>query len=390
MRFMIVVPPLVGHINPTLSVGRRLRERGHDVAWCGYPDPLVNLLPDGADVLEVGESVPASIADAARDSLGMRGSMALKFLWEGFIVPIAQAMIPKVERAAEDFKPDVIISDQQALAGAIVARRRKTRWVTSATTSAELVDPFAGLPKVAQWIKGLLGGLQRQFGLRDQAEQAIDLRFSPELLIAFTTEVLVAGEDEHHFPPQWAFVGPALDGRHEHIDFPFGRLQPDCPRVLVSLGTLNADAGARFFRQILNALADLEVQGIVVAPDGVVEDIPPNVLRCDRVPQLALMPQLDAVVCHGGHNTVCEALAHGVPLAMAPIRDDQPIVADQVVRAGAGKRLRFGRVQADELARVISCLVREPQYRQAARRVQRSFAEAGGAQAAVDRLESLT
>ena len=43
-------------------------------------------------------------------------------------------------------------------------------------------------------------------------------------------------------------------------------------------------------------------------------------------------------VTHGGHNTVCEALAHGLPLVVAPIRDDQPTVAAQVVQAGAGVR----------------------------------------------------
>jgi UDP:flavonoid glycosyltransferase YjiC (YdhE family) len=50
---------------------------------------------------------------------------------------------------------------------------------------------------------------------------------------------------------------------------------------------------------------------------------------------------MSAVVCHGGHNTVCEAVAHGVPLVVTPIRDDQPIIARQVADAGAGIRLHF-------------------------------------------------
>jgi hypothetical protein len=34
MRVLFVVPPLTGHVNPTISVARALEARGHEVAWC--------------------------------------------------------------------------------------------------------------------------------------------------------------------------------------------------------------------------------------------------------------------------------------------------------------------------------------------------------------------
>jgi UDP:flavonoid glycosyltransferase YjiC (YdhE family) len=81
-RFLFVVPPLHGHINPTLAVGRALTERGHAVAWVGYPDPLRSLLPPDAELVDVFEAVPSTIADAvAQKSQGLRGASALKFLW---------------------------------------------------------------------------------------------------------------------------------------------------------------------------------------------------------------------------------------------------------------------------------------------------------------------
>jgi UDP:flavonoid glycosyltransferase YjiC (YdhE family) len=82
-------------------------------------------------------------------------------------------------------------------------------------------------------------------------------------------------------------------------------------------------------------------------------------------------------------------LAHGLPLVLAPIRDDQPIVADQVVRAGAGLRVRFGRVGAAELRAAVDTVLDEPGYRAAAEVVARSFREAGGAAAAADAVEAL-
>jgi len=94
-------------------------------------------------------------------------------------------------------------------------------------------------------------------------------------------------------------------------------------------------------------------------------------------------------VCHGGHNTTCEALAHGLPLVIAPIKDDQPIVADQVVAAGAGLRVKFGRVTPDELAAAVRRVLSEPAFRANAERIRDSFRAAGGAGEAARLLEAL-
>jgi UDP:flavonoid glycosyltransferase YjiC (YdhE family) len=115
----------------------------------------------------------------------------------------------------------------------------------------------------------------------------------------------------------------------------------------------------------------------------------PSILVRPRVPQLELLPQLDAVVCHAGHNTVCETLAHGIPLVVAPIRDDQPIIAQQIIDAGAGVRLKYGRVDTGEIVDALMAVLETASYRLAARRIQASFRAAGGPAAAADRLESL-
>jgi len=87
---------------------------------------------------------------------------------------------------------------------------------------------------------------------------------------------------------------------------------------------------------------------------------------------------------------VCETLANGLPLVVTPIRDDQPIIAQQVADAGAGIRLRFGRLRAGDLRdAVTSVLAPGSAYRTAAVRVQESFAAAGGAASAADHLEKL-
>jgi UDP:flavonoid glycosyltransferase YjiC (YdhE family) len=340
-RFLLVVPPLVGHINPLVGVAAELRDRGHDVAWAGHPD-LVHRLA-GADQRVFPCDMPEN---GLVRTPGLTGPAAFRFLWDEFFLPLAAAMAPGVAHALDTFAPDVVLTDQHAVAGAVVAARFGVPHVTSASTSAELVDPLAGLPKVARWLTDRLAELG---GTGDP-------RFSPHGVLAFTARELVGATG-----PGIHVLGPAIAPRRTEPGFPWDDLDLGRAVVLVTLGTANTDAGTRFLTEAaaaLHLLAD-RVQGVVADPGHVLAGVPlpAGTIVREYVPQLALLSHVDAVVSHGGHGTVCESLWHGVPLVLAPIRDDQPIVAGQVVDAGAGVRVRFGRVDAARLAAAVDAVL---------------------------------
>ncbi|MFB7336214.1 glycosyltransferase [Streptomyces adustus] len=392
--FLFVVPPLVGHINPAVGVADRLLARGHRVAWaCADPALVGRLAGDRAPVFPCAGPVPG--VGEARRPPDLRGPEALRFLWEWYLLPLAEAMAPGVRAAIGTFRPDVVVADQQAFAGALVAERAGLPWATSATTSAEFADPLAGLPKVGRWIVERLADLRASVG--DPAGDA-DPRFSPHLVLAFSTaEFAGPHAAARSGPVHW--VGPSVTARAERSGFPWEWLDPGRATVLVTLGTANTDVGGRFLdvcREALRERAD-RIQAVVVDPAGTLDadgsgaghGQDKDLLVLPSVPQLALLERVDAVVCHAGHNTVCEALWHGVPLVVAPIRDDQPVVAGQVVDAGAGVRVRFGRVTAARLGAALDSVLHEPGHRAAAERIGTAFRAAGGAPAAADRLEQL-
>lgn len=237
------------------------------------------------------------------------------------------------------------------------------------------------MPKVADWVAELLDGLRARIG-----GGTADPRFSPHGVLAFTTRELLGAVA---LPPNVRLVGPSISGLPSTTDFPWEWLDPPRPTVLVSLGTANTDAGTGFLTSTVDAFADREARAVVVDPGGVLGAVPPNVLVRPRVPQLPLLAHVDAVVCHAGHNTVCETLWHGKPLVVAPIRDDQPIVAAQVVAAGAGVRLQFGRADVGRIGAAVDEVLTEPSYRRAAETLSASFHAAGGSPAAAGHLEQL-
>jgi zeaxanthin glucosyltransferase len=138
----------------------------------------------------------------------------------------------------------------------------------------------------------------------------------------------------------------------------------------------------------LEPMAD-RVQVVLNASADMMPDPPPHVLVAPRIPMLELMPRLDVVVCTGGQSTVNEALLHGVPLIVAPIRLGELSTAEQVTRAGAGLQVSFDEATPAQLAAAVAALLDEPGYRAQARRIGEVFSAAGGTDAAAARLVEL-
>ncbi|MFD5461965.1 glycosyltransferase [Kitasatospora sp. NPDC127059] len=378
-RFLLVMPPLTGHVNPASGIAAELTARGHHVAWTGTESVLRPLLGPDAQVLGTGTR--------AFRTQGGHGLAALRSLWEGFIVPYARFTAKPLDTIVREYRPDVLLVDQHTPAGALVAHRHGLPWAGFAPGAMELGRPYRALPQVEAWMTGLLRGLWERARL--PAEEYLDPRFSPALVLATTGPALTGSTP----PPHHALVGPVLSARPHDPDFPWQRLLPGRRRVLVTMGTLAGALGADFLARAARALelCGPQVQPVFAAPRELLPELPPHSVAVDRAPVLELLArgELDAVLCHGGMNTVGEALAYGVPLVTAPIRHDQPFVAAQVAAAGAGLRVPFARVTPERLAAALTAVLGATDYRARAVQVGRELLAGGGAAVAADRLAAL-
>jgi len=377
-RILFTVPPLTGHINPALSVAAELELLGHDVRWAVHASAAGDMFPEETKIIPL-PIAPAFMEGLQERSQKVRGLASVRFLYEDFCLPLAKLTLAPLEQIVREFHPDFIMCDHQMLAGALVARRMQVPWLTLATTTASILK-MSHVDVVENWVTEKLRELQYAYGMRDVIDRP---DFSPYGVIVFSSPELVGSEHER-FPAIYHFVGPAYSHRPQTINFPWDRLDPASRKLLVSLGTVSRDRGLRFYEVLIEALAALPLQVIMVGPEVLRENAPQNFIIQPRVPQLALLPQMTAVICHAGHNTVCESLSYGLPLIVAPIRDDQPVIAQQVVDAGAGLYMRYGKVSVATVRETVQRLLGEPQFRMNAQRLAESFKALGGAKQAAD------
>lgn len=370
-RILFSVPPLTGHLNPALAVAEQLSAQGHEVAWAVHARQIGEKLPARACIypLDAADGDGPGIADPQ-----VRGLESVRLFFEDYTLPLAERMLEPMEHSVRAFRPDVMVVDHQLPGAALVARKLGLPWVSFVTTTASILKMS---PMVDAWVANQYLQLQRRYLPAALIVDRPD--FSPHAVVVFSTETLM-GEAHPRVEAPYRFVGPAKGDGRRKVEFPWEWLRADTKKLLVSLGTVSRDRDTRFFEVMMAALAEMpQVQAVMVAPPQLAALAPANVLVRDYVPQLELLDRMDAVICHAGHNTVCEALGRGLPLIVAPIRDDQPVIARQVIDAGAGLFMRHGKVSPAMARSTIEKLLDTPALAQNAARLAADLRAAPGA-----------
>jgi zeaxanthin glucosyltransferase len=376
-RFLIVVVPVVARLWPAVAIGDALAADGHEVAFCGPEGDLRPLTGPGPRIYPTGKR--------SYRAFRQLGTAAVRELWDEYVLPLNRFIADPVDRAVAGGQPDVILTDQYALAGTVAAMRHGVRWATLCAGILELTPPSgdAGLPG---WVDTRLAELRAAAGL--PGGDSHDLLFSPWLNLVTTTRALIGAAP---VPEHCVLIGAALGPRRTDPGFDWDWWDPGRRHVLVTAGTLSDHLVRDYLTRVLAALAPMgqEVQVVLNAAADAAADPPPHVLVAPRVPMLELMARVDAVMCQAGQSTVNEALAHGVPMVVAPIRLGELAVAEQVTRAQAGIAVSFADATVAQLTAALTAVLDEPGYRSNAHRISAELAAAGGARGAAARLAAL-
>lgn len=115
-------------------------------------------------------------------------------------------------------------------------------------------------------------------------------------------------------------------------------------------------------------------------------EAPSNFIIRQTVPQLEVLKRCRAFVTHGGNNSIHEALAYAVPMAVIPMFGDQPYNADAVAALGCGHSFRYPleTLTAKSLRSAVRSLLDDASYHCAALEMSQKLCCSGGAKGAVE------
>jgi len=137
------------------------------------------------------------------------------------------------------------------------------------------------------------------------------------------------------------------------------------PIIYVSFGSLGS-GDTQALTRLMNTLANMELRILLNVGDykGEYTDIPGNVLVDSWFPQPSVIPQMDAVIHHGGNNSFTECLYFGVPAIIMPYVWDGHDNASRVHETGYGFKMHRQNWTESELERNIQAMLTDVEMSQ--------------------------
>jgi len=144
----------------------------------------------------------------------------------------------------------------------------------------------------------------------------------------------------------------------EPYEVPEFKANNDKPLLYVSYGSLGA-GDSDLLQRVIDAVAKMPVRALVNVGDyeDRYSDLPDNVIIGGWFPQPSVIPQVDAVIHHGGNNSFTECLYFGKPAIIMPYVWDGHDNATRVQETGHGFKLDRYEWTEEELRQKIDAML---------------------------------
>ncbi len=421
LRFVLAFQPGRGHWARMSGIAAVLRQRGHEISLATSASFRNQVDECGSRFIPIGPrwredelaTSPARERSSLVEALRRHSSTIASYFYGG--APKAAA---DLQRALRADRPDLLVGDYTMLAAAPTAEALGIPWATifglSISFSLEGWPPFGSeLPYTraparrrdyARIEKEILAENRKLYApVRRLWRQAgLDVA-DPWRAYADPVHLGIVGSiRECEFPhaddlKNIHYVGPLLDaaadaGEIDRETAAFIDASREFPLVHVTLGTTYG--GADILRRIVDALRRRPIRLLVACGLADVDalrrhlDSPGRMLFRRSFPHARIMDKLDALICHGGANTLMKALHHGVPTLNIPLGAEQRSNAARFEYSGLGKMILPTQLSPAAIRGAVKALL-DPRGRCArtARRLAAQARRAGGARRAALLLE---
>ena len=382
-----------GPTNNCIGIGTELVAMGHRVvfaaeaSWGGALEPLgfverlVSMAPPPERPVAAGQVWIDFVRDTAphfRTSTLEQISTVTEPIWRELL---AGARFADEQYAAivADTRPDVVVQDNVSALPALVAADAPFVRLVSAQPlempSDDVPPVFSGLPAddPSSWPAFRAEYARACAGVWQEYDDFCRARGAGALpagafvhdgdLNVYTYPAVL--DYPRDLGPSWHRVQSSVRST-DAPELPSHVAEGDGSLVYLSMGSLGG-ADVDLMRRLVADLADTPHRYVVSkGPRAEEYDLPENMWGAAMVPQTAIVPLCDLVICHGGNNTVCEAVHFGKPLVVLPLFWDQYDNAQRVAETGFGLRLDTYRVTGDELRGAVQRLLSDGALRERA------------------------
>jgi UDP:flavonoid glycosyltransferase YjiC (YdhE family) len=378
LTIMFVPESAYGPTNQCIGLGDVLRRRGHRVVFAaeaswkgkldalGFQEDLVDLTPPSEiDEATGGEQDAGRFwKDFIRDTAPEFRKPTIDQLGT-FMRPTWQALIdgsqycqPQLTAILERVRPHVIVEDNviafPALLTAGVPYVRIVSCNPLEIPGEDIPPAYSGLPSDDrdEWpsfraeYERTHRGIWAGFNAWVVAKGAPPL---PDLAFVHTSEhanLYVFPEEADYIQsrplgPTWHRLDSSVRETDQVYELPaeLGDRPVGSALIYLSLGSLGS-ADIDLMRRLVDVLGRTPHRYIVSkGPQHLEYELADNMVGAEFLPQTTLIPQVDAVITHGGNNTTTECLHFGKPMIVLPLFWDQYDNAQRVHELGFGVRL---------------------------------------------------
>lgn len=402
-----------GHLNPTTTLARKLKARGHNVVFLSVPDtePYVQaaqlpFVPFCEKDFPVG-SLEKSLAELSK----LQGQAALEFAIH-LVTGNLESAFRNLPQALREENVDALVLDETERGLGCVPLHMGMPYAHisnalhfdfSGNTPVCTFDwPHETTPEaLARNQAGVRGLLQVYEPMKSIAQAyakkvGLDIDWSDPYAtiskLAWLTQTPKEFDFESsHWPGQFHYTGPFHDefGRIES-NFPWDRLTGE-PLIYASMGTLQNGLES-VFTSIAEAVGARPGMQLVLSigpkldPEKI-GSLPANTIVVNNAPQVELLKRSSLCITHAGLNTALESLTQGVPMVAIPVSLDQPGVAARIAYTKTGVYVPIKELTVSRLSTLIDEVLGNPEYRQNAKRMREAIVRTNGLENAADLLE---
>jgi MGT family glycosyltransferase len=403
-----------GPTNNCVGIGDVLRRRGHRVVFIveesfagalgaqGFEERLMRLAPPPEE-----PEVPGQFwKDFIRETAPVFRKPTIEQLGD-FIAPTFQALVDgavyvddRLREIIGELEPDVIVEDNVVAFPALPACGRPWVRIVSCNPTEvrdpDVPPPFSGYPvdDRSQWAAYWDEWARTHGEMHATFSALCEERGAPPLPeIEFMHEspwlnlTLYPGEADYPrarpLGDHWHNLQTSVRATDAPFDLPPQLAGREGPLVYLSLGSLGS-ADVALMQKLVDSLADAPYRVIVSkGPQHELLRLPDTMAGEEFLPQTSILPQVDAVITHGGNNTVTECFHFGKPMVVLPLFWDQYDNAQRVQETGYGLRLdTYGHAPEQLLTAVDRVLSDTEMHARLARASARLQAHKGTEQAA--------